>query len=98
MLSVLDHTLNVYVGRNSNRHRGAETAAGQLWKAYHLKMATEAGAQVVQSLFVTLRRGFAGTPWQHRRILEALGLKRRHQCLEKPNNSMIRGMLSKVRA
>jgi ribosomal protein L30 len=51
----------------------------------------------VQSLFVTLRRGYAGTPWFHRRILEALGLQHRHQCVEKPNNASIRGMLSKVR-
>ncbi|KAG2428241.1 hypothetical protein HYH02_014423 [Chlamydomonas schloesseri] len=59
-------------------------------------MATEGSAQVVKSLFVTLRRGFAGTPWFHRRVLESLGLKYRHQCVEKPNNSSIRGMLSKV--
>lgn len=54
--------------------------------------------QAVKSLFVTLRRGFAGTPWFHRRVLESLGLKYRHQCVEKPNNSSIRGMLSKVGA
>lgn len=59
-------------------------------------MAAEAG--FVNSIFVTLRRGYAGTPWFHRRILEALGLKRRHQCVEKPNNPSIRGMLHKVRA
>ncbi|GLI59256.1 hypothetical protein VaNZ11_001102 [Volvox africanus] len=57
---------------------------------------SEGGAQVVKSLFVTLRRGFAGTPWFHRRILDSLGLKRRHQCVEKPNNKSIRGMLVKV--
>ncbi len=51
---------------------------------------------MVRSLFVTLRRGYAGRPWFHRRILEALGLKTRHQCVEKPNNSTIRGMLSRV--
>ncbi|GLC44212.1 hypothetical protein PLESTB_000753500 [Pleodorina starrii] len=57
---------------------------------------SEGATQVVKSLFVTLRRGFAGTPWFHRRILDALGLKRRHQCVEKPNNQSIRGMLTKV--
>ncbi|KAG2490392.1 hypothetical protein HYH03_011192 [Edaphochlamys debaryana] len=57
---------------------------------------SEGAAQVVRSLFVTLRRGYAGTPWFHRRILEALGLKHRHQCVEKPNNTSIRGMLLKV--
>ena len=56
-----------------------------------------AASQFVSSLFVTLRRSYAGTPWFHRRVLEALGLKTRHQCLEKPNNSSIRGMLQKVR-
>ncbi|KAG2423698.1 hypothetical protein HXX76_015088 [Chlamydomonas incerta] len=59
-------------------------------------MAAEGSAQAVKSLFVTLRRGFAGTPWFHRRVLESLGLKYRHQCVEKPNNLSIRGMLSKV--
>jgi ribosomal protein L30 len=57
-------------------------------------MATQ--PDVVRSLFVTLRRGMAGKPWFHRRVIEALGLKRRHQCLEKPNNESIRGMLKKV--
>ncbi|KXZ51384.1 hypothetical protein GPECTOR_12g346 [Gonium pectorale] len=57
---------------------------------------SEGAAQVVKSLFVTLRRGYAGTPWFHRRVLEALGLKHRHQCVEKPNNHSIRGMLAKV--
>lgn len=58
-------------------------------------MAAEA-SQFVNSLFVTLRRSYAGTPWFHRRVLEALGLKTRHQCVEKPNNSSIRGMLQQV--
>lgn len=53
-------------------------------------------ADVVRSLFVTLRRGFAGKPWFHRRVVEALGLTKRHQCVEKPNNASIRGMLLKV--
>jgi large subunit ribosomal protein L30 len=50
----------------------------------------------VRSLFVTLRRGLAGKPWFHKRIIDALGLSRPHDCVEKPNNASIRGMLSKV--
>ena len=53
-------------------------------------------SEVVRSLFVTLRRGLAGKPWPHRRVVEALGLTRRHDCVEKPNNASIRGMLGKV--
>ncbi len=58
--------------------------------------AGEAATQFVRSLFVTLRRGMAGKPWFHRRVVDALGLKRRHHCVEKPNNESIRGMLRKV--
>lgn len=50
----------------------------------------------VRSLFVTLRRGLAGKPWFHKRIIQALGLRTRHQCVEKPNTDTIRGMLMKV--
>lgn len=50
----------------------------------------------MRSLFVTLRRGLAGKPWFHKRIIDALGLSRPHDCVEKPNNASIRGMLSKV--
>lgn len=53
-------------------------------------------ANEVRSLFVTLRRGYSRLPHFHRSILVALGLRRRHTCLEKPNNPMIRGMLMKV--
>lgn len=53
--------------------------------------------EVVRSLFVTLRRGLARKPWPHRRIIDALGLSRPHDCVEKPNNASIRGMLMKVR-
>ncbi len=55
-----------------------------------------APSEPVRSLFVTLRRGLAGKPENHRRILAALGLKHPHQCVEKPNNDMIRGMLAKA--
>lgn len=52
--------------------------------------------QEIRSLFVTLKRSYAGTPWFHRAILYALGLRKRHMCVEKPNNASIRGMLLKV--
>ncbi len=51
----------------------------------------------VRSLFVTLRRSTAGKPWLSRRIIGALGLSKPHECVEKPNNASIRGMLMKVR-
>jgi ribosomal protein L30/L7E len=51
---------------------------------------------VVRSLFVTLRRGTTRKPWFHQRIINALGLSRPHDCVEKPNNASIRGMLLKV--
>lgn len=54
--------------------------------------------QVIKTFFVTLRRSQAGKPWFHRRVLDALGLRRRLTCVEKPNNPLIRGMLRKVRA
>ena len=51
----------------------------------------------VVSLFVTLRRSFAGTPHFHKKVLSALGLSGKlHQCIEKPNNASVRGMLMKV--
>ena len=54
--------------------------------------------QAVRSLFVTLRRSFIGAPWTHREVLRGLGLARRLQCVEKPNNESVRGSLRKVRA
>jgi len=56
------------------------------------------GPQYVRSLFVTLRRGMAGRPHFHKAVLTSLGLRTRHQCVERPNNSSIRGMLAKVGA
>ncbi|KAL6759267.1 ribosomal protein L30p/L7e-domain-containing protein [Haematococcus lacustris] len=55
-----------------------------------------AEGEYVRSLFVTLRRGLVGKSWMHRRVLTALGLRHPHQCLEKPNNESIRGMVQKV--
>jgi large subunit ribosomal protein L30 len=52
---------------------------------------------VIRTFFVTLRRSQAGKPYFHRKVLDSLGLRRRLACTEKPNNSIIRGMLRKVR-
>lgn len=50
----------------------------------------------VHSLFVTLRRSLAGTREQHVRVVRSLGLTRREQTVEKPNNAAIRGAIDKV--
>lgn len=59
-------------------------------------MSGSSAAQPVKTLFVTLMRGYAGKPWFHRKALEALGLKTRHQCVEVPNSPNVRGRLLKV--
>ena len=51
----------------------------------------------ITSLFITLRRSFAGTRDSQVKILKALGLRRREQTIEKPNNESIRGAINKVR-
>jgi len=56
---------------------------------------SEAGA--IRSLFVTLKRGFAGKKESQVNIVKALGLRHREQCVEKPNNSSIRGALDKIK-
>mmetsp|Transcript_7613 Transcript_7613/g.15265 ORF Transcript_7613/g.15265 Transcript_7613/m.15265 type:complete len:111 (-) Transcript_7613:451-783(-) len=53
--------------------------------------------EAIKSLFVTLKRGFAGKKETHIKTLQSLGLKRREQCVEKPNNASIRGALAKVK-
>lgn len=52
--------------------------------------------QLIKTFFVTLRRSQAGKPYFHRRVLDALGLKKRLACVEKPNSPQVRGMLRKV--
>lgn len=51
----------------------------------------------ITSLFITLRRSFAGTKDNQIRILKALGLRRREQTVQKPNNEHIRGAINKIR-
>lgn len=55
----------------------------------------DAGA--IRSLFVTLKRGFAGKKESQVKIVKSLGLHHREQCVEKPNNGSIRGALDKVK-
>lgn len=51
----------------------------------------------VHSLFITLKRSFAGTQEHHVRILQSLGFSYRQQTVEKPNVPHIRGAIEKVR-
>jgi large subunit ribosomal protein L30 len=48
-------------------------------------------------LYVTLRRGLAGKSKEYLKTLETLGLKRRLQVVEIPNNPASRGQISKVK-
>jgi large subunit ribosomal protein L30 len=50
----------------------------------------------IRTIFVTLKRSFAGTRENHVKILESLGFSRRQQTLELPNTSSIRGAIDKV--
>jgi ribosomal protein L30 len=50
----------------------------------------------VRSLFITLKRSFAGTREHHVKILQSLGLSYRQQTVEKLNAAHIRGAIDKV--
>ena len=54
-------------------------------------------SQPIHSIFVTLRRSFAGTRESHVRIVQSLGLRRRQQTVRLPNNATARGAIDKVR-
>ena len=51
----------------------------------------------IHTLFVTLKRSFAGTRDSQRRILESLGLRWRQHTVERANTASLRGALDKVR-
>jgi large subunit ribosomal protein L30 len=55
-------------------------------------------AQPVKTLFVTLRRSFAGTRESHIAIIKSLGLSYREQTVEVPNRASFRGAVDKVHA
>lgn len=50
----------------------------------------------MKKLAITLKKGYPGVPEKHRRILKALGLRKRHQTVIKDDLPSIRGMVSKV--
>jgi len=50
----------------------------------------------MKKLTITLKRGYPGVPEKHRRILQALGLRKRHQTVIKDDLPSIRGMVTKV--
>ncbi|MFC4804204.1 50S ribosomal protein L30 [Filifactor villosus] len=47
-------------------------------------------------LKVTLKKSPIGTKPNQRKTLVALGLKKRHQTVEKPDNPQVRGMIKTV--
>ena len=50
----------------------------------------------IHSLFITLKRSFAGTREHHVRILQSLGFRYRQQTVEKPNAAHVRGAIDKA--
>ncbi len=50
----------------------------------------------MRTLFITLRRGFAGTRETQRGTLKALGLSYREQTVQQSNTSAIRGAIDTV--
>lgn len=48
-------------------------------------------------LKITLVKSTIGSKPQHRKTVEALGLKKIRQVVEKPDNMQIRGMIDKVK-
>ncbi|KAK9845243.1 hypothetical protein WJX81_000968 [Elliptochloris bilobata] len=54
-------------------------------------------AEPIRTLFITLKRSFAGTRDTHRRIMESLGLRNRQQTVERANMGSIRGAIDKVK-
>ena len=55
-------------------------------------------SQPIHSIFVTLRRSFAGTRESHVRIVQSLGLRKRQQTVRLPNTATARGAIDKVRS
>ncbi len=50
----------------------------------------------MKKIAITLKRGYPGVPEKQRRILQALGLRKRHQTVIKDDVPSIRGMISKI--
>lgn len=51
---------------------------------------------MAKTLKVTLTKSPIGSKKDQIATVEALGLKKMHQCVEKPDNPQIRGMIFKV--
>jgi large subunit ribosomal protein L30 len=51
---------------------------------------------VANMLKITLVKSTIGSKPQHRKTMEALGLRKIRQVVEKPDNPQIRGMIDKV--
>jgi large subunit ribosomal protein L30 len=48
-------------------------------------------------LKITLIRSTIGRPWDQERTVRALGIRRMHQTVVRPDNPSIRGMVTKIR-
>ncbi|PAB58191.1 50S ribosomal protein L30 [Anaeromicrobium sediminis] len=51
---------------------------------------------MAKMLKITLVKSTIGSKPQHRKNIEALGLRKLHQTVEKPDNPQMRGMIAKV--
>jgi large subunit ribosomal protein L30 len=51
---------------------------------------------MANKLAITLTRSLIGRPQDQRETVKALGLRKLHQTVEKPDNPAIRGMINKV--
>ena len=51
---------------------------------------------MANKLEITLTRSVIGRPQDQRETVEALGLRKLHQTVEKQDNAAIRGMINKV--
>ncbi|WP_134704785.1 50S ribosomal protein L30 [Ammoniphilus sp. YIM 78166] len=49
------------------------------------------------TLKITLKRSLIGRPQDQKATVEALGLRKLHQTVEKEDNASIRGMVEKVK-
>lgn len=75
------------------------TVAHSSWRLPQFAYAmTGAMNAPIHSLFITLKRSFAGTREHHVRILQSLGFRYRQQTVEKPNAAHVRGAIDKASA
>jgi ribosomal protein L30/L7E len=80
-------------------HSGLSLAAGSRTRKSHAGLPTRNAqlmAEPIRTLFITLKRSFAGTRESHRHILESLGFRYRQQTVERANMGSIRGALDKA--